>query len=498
MLFFIIVEFSEPEEPLLPHILYGSEITYLFIRYFYMMHIPLYKASALPGQKEGVTGTFVKSTNLSIGKNISEDRKKAAVEYLKFVASKETQKKYIINNFLYSAMTELYDEEDVCSIIECNVIKEASPLAVENNDIDYFADDIYIAKYRDYLLDYIYKDKPLSDAITKIDDMRKIYKFSLTTSDSSSGLITFIIFLVISVCMILSLIFIFIKKFEPRFGFLSKDSWVLTTLGSVILMSSMVTLYGKTSSVNCHIKVTLINMGFVLSICPSLHKLISNFPITNKISAWFEENKYIFILVLMLLTGGLNGILAISSYDVRQVVASERNYEKCIMNNKFGNVMYYIVQAYDILIALVSLFLIFMEWNLEETVLDVKYLATALFMDILSLVLLNILDKIKFDYSTYNVLLSVNIILFAVSNHLFTYLIRALALGSNGSYEESRKILRISNTSSSKKFSVGNASLGSNKIDHTSTSVSVTSSSKSKTSGITQKIMSIHNQTSRA
>ncbi|OUM65798.1 hypothetical protein PIROE2DRAFT_59777 [Piromyces sp. E2] len=111
-----------------------NENNVLFLKYFYSPHSPVYKGSALPGRKEGVSGSIVIPNNLAINKYIDEDRKLAAVEFLKFASLKESQKKYIISNFMFSAVTELYEDE--------------------------------------------------------------IYKFSLKTDDSSSGLIIFIIFLI--------------------------------------------------------------------------------------------------------------------------------------------------------------------------------------------------------------------------------------------------------------------------------------------------------------
>jgi len=463
-----------------------------------MLHIPLYKATALPGKKEGVSGTYVKSMNIAIGKNISEEKKEAAAEFLKFVASKDTHKKYIINNHLYSAITELYDEEEVCNVIECEVVKDALPFTIENNDEDRFGNDNYIEKFRDYLFDYIYNDKPLNEAIKKIEDMTKKYEFLLSSDDSNAGLIIFIIFIVLSACMIFSLIFLFSKKFEKRFRFLSKDLWIITVLGSLILMCSIITLYGKITTTNCHLRMALINVGFVISIYPSLLKLIINFPIRNKFSMWFEKNKYISFLIIMVITGGLNGILAITSFDVQTLIMSdERLYEKCIINNNFSSFIYYLIQIYDIFLILISLILIFMEWNLQETSLDIKYLATALFMDILSLILLIIIDKIKFDYIIYNILLSVNIFFFAVSNHLFTYLVRILPTSGNNELEDSRKFLgKVVTNTSSKKFSVINSSVTNSKIENTATISTGNSNKSSRQSGITQTIMNIHNRTS--
>ena len=117
---------------------------------------------------------------------------------------------------------------------------------------------------------------------------------------------------------------------------------------------------------------------------------------------------------------------------------------------------YYIIQFYNIFIILISLILIFMEWNIRETSFDVKYLATALFMDILSLLLFNIIDKIIFkNYILYNLLLAITILIFAVFNHLFVYFIRIIPIQEyNSKYEDSRKFLGKVSMNDSKKENI--------------------------------------------
>jgi len=469
----------------------------LFVNYNYNPHNPIYKASAIPGKKEGVSGSIIIGHNLGINKYIDEDKKKAAAEFLKFVASKEIQKKFIIKDGFVGGLTSLYDDEEVCRMINCEIIKDAYPFSFMSNDLQHFADDTYHLKYRENLFKYIYEDKPLSEVLKKIEDVTKVYTFQVKTDDSTIGLVIFISFFVFLTFMILSIIFVFIKKFEKRFDFLTKDMWMVTVLGSVVLMCSILTLYDSIENYKCQLRVALINVGFVLSISPSLHRLITNFPSNNKISEWVDKNKHIFILIIMIFTASLNGILAISTYDSKNItMPDERHYEKCIMNNKIGLIVYNIIRIYDFFLIVMSLCLIFLEWNLEVTKMDVKYLATALFMDTLSLVLIIIMESINFKgYLIYNSLLAVSIMLLAVFNHIFVYFIRILPVfGNNTNHEDSRKILgKVSNSgvTDSRKATSFNQTTSK---DHTAT-VSTTSSNDSMVIGITRKIMNYHNQT---
>jgi len=95
--------------------------------------------SAIPGWKEGITGSLTGGYNVGICKHIDEHRRKAAAEVVKFITSKEVQKKYVLQRYIYSAINSLYDDEEVCSIIECDIAKNVKPfktLDLENKNID--------------------------------------------------------------------------------------------------------------------------------------------------------------------------------------------------------------------------------------------------------------------------------------------------------------------------------------------------------------------------
>jgi len=485
----------------------------LFLRYFYNIHGPLYRGSALPGKKEGVSGTVVIPNNFAVNRYIDEDRKLAAMEFIKFAMSKESQKRYITGNFMFSAITELYDDPDVCIFLECDIVKNSYPFSFMSNDVKLFGDDNYHIKYRSYMLDYIYNDKPLGEVLKKIDDITRIHNFSWKTDDSYAGIIVLTVFLIIFLGIILSLVCLYIKKFENRFKFLSKEEWIITTAGSLVLLCSLLTLYGDVTNIKCQLRITLITFGFVLTICPSFLKMMVNFPEPNKISTWILKNKHLSIVIAMAFTLFLNAILAMFSYDPEEFVTSDgKNYKKCMMKNAFGNIIYYIIQFYDVLIIIVSLILIFIEWNLKETSMDVKLIAAALFMSTLSLIIFNIIDKVQFkNYIIYSILLAINILIFAISNHLFIYFIRVLPLFKNNSkYENSRKFLgKISTTgfSDSRKYSIPTSTYNkqsmvnstfnnnSNKtIDNFTPLSTISSTTDSKINGFTKRIMNYHNQ----
>jgi len=81
-----------------------NEVNAIFVK-FYSMKFPNFKMTILPGIKKGISGTSVVGYNIGIADAISEERKKASLEVLKFITSKDIQKKYTITGEIVSRNT---------------------------------------------------------------------------------------------------------------------------------------------------------------------------------------------------------------------------------------------------------------------------------------------------------------------------------------------------------------------------------------------------------
>ena len=81
----------------------------MFVK-FYLFSSPLiekiksnsYVVSPLPGVKEGISGSIVTGYNVGVNNYISEERKKASIEVINYMASKNFQKKYVKNDIIIS------------------------------------------------------------------------------------------------------------------------------------------------------------------------------------------------------------------------------------------------------------------------------------------------------------------------------------------------------------------------------------------------------------
>lgn len=384
------------------------------------MHNPIYEVTSLPGKDENVSGSLAGGYNLAVNRYSNIIKKKAAVEVLKFITSKEIQKKYIISNNIYSGINSLYDEEDVCTIINCEIVKSVQPFSVIDFDKKHYELDSYIEKYKNYVYDYLNKNKTISEVLKEIDDLTKVYIFSIQTNDTYAGLVIFTIYCITTLTMIILILFLYNKKFHYQFRHLSNIFWILSILGSLIILSSVLTVFGHITIWKCKLRVLLIINGFIQSFLPILYMLIINFPEENIISRWVSVNKYIFYLIFISISTIVTNIFLLpSTYEITNVSQRDgENFQKC----KPINILSYIDIFFFIIFSLVVLLLLFMEWNMIEMYYDTRFLLAAILMDFLSLIIYYTIYHIQFNnYILYNSLISIILIIFSISNYSFTY-----------------------------------------------------------------------------
>jgi len=253
-----------------------NEVNAIFVK-FYSMKFPNFKMTILPGIKKGISGTSVVGYNIGIADAISEERKKASLEVLKFITSKDIQKKYTITGEIVSGIPSLYYDNDVCDIVDCAAYKNIQPV-VRKKDTYPFDNLEYNKKYTKFVYDYLYENKTISETLKSIEDITKIYNISLDTKDSFLGLIMFIVSITVIVFIITSLLLLFIKKYSTYFQFLSKDSWFLFIIGLTLLLCTGFIRMGKVTTFKCFLYPAFALYGFSLTIFPVLHKMAVNFP----------------------------------------------------------------------------------------------------------------------------------------------------------------------------------------------------------------------------
>jgi len=465
--------------------------------------IPLitYKASTIPGVKEGISGSCICSFNLGINKYIDKENLISTIEAFKFLTSKELQKKLLKKNYTISSISSLYDDEEVCEVIDCELYKSIQYIGIPK-DVGMRYDE-YSEKLESYLYDFLYGNATAKDSLKKINDITKIYKISVDTKDSVIGLISLILISLISVIMLLSSLFLFKENYKPFFEYLSFDFWIITILGSIIILYSCYTEYGDLTVVKCHLKYLFLSLGLTLNLVPTLSKLIINFPEENKLSNWINNYSRTFLLIFIMIDIIMNGLAYVFPFDVESnLIDGGENYLYCNMKNIFGIIMIYVVVIYKISVMALMLFLLFVEWNIQKYISDVRIIISTIYIDLLTIIIYIIFVYCHIKNYIINYLIKECIIfIISISNYVFLYGFRLIFAFLN---KKNLKQLFINNIN--KKF-INNESSTNNSIlktaeicvtnqsSYSEESSNDTSKAPFKTSIFT-KIINYHNSTS--
>jgi len=380
---------------------------FIFVKFWYFPTITKYKITPLPGGKDGISGSCIGGLNIGINSYISDEKKNAAIHAIEYINSKEFQKKMIMDFRICSAISSLYDDEEVCAKVNCNFFKTLQ-LIQRPKEANY---DTYSEKFRNYIYEFLYgSEKSANKVLNKINDIKKIYYISIKTDDTYVGLLFFIICIVLSVLMLLSLFYLMNKKKMDHFKFLPKDFWILNIIGFVTILNICFFGYGKSYPLKCNFLFLTLILGFTLTQVPLLYILASNYPEINKISEWIKYHRYYFLFIFIFFDLLAFLLIFFVPYGVETKIIDEgKNFQICLMKNQIGNMIINITLFCKFLLICLTSFLIFIEWNIKETYYDIRFLVSAIYMDILLFVLFVVISNIKIDnyissFVWYNIL----------------------------------------------------------------------------------------------
>ncbi|KAL6635869.1 periplasmic binding protein-like II [Neocallimastix sp. 'constans'] len=380
-----------------------------------------YEVSLLPGNKEGVSGSSLIGYNIGINKHISFEKKKGAIEVLKFITSKEFQKKLVLNNTLISAISSIYNDEDVCKKKNCALYNNIQLISKPVNlTVDY---DEYDEKFREYISEFFQKGKSVKETLQKIIDIMKIYTITIKTDDTYVGLIIFIFITFYIVFILLSLVFLYKENFSPYFRFLPNKFWIIIIFGIVTVLCSCFTQYGTVTSIKCFLKFLFLAIGSTLVLTPILYKLIIIFPVEFKFFKWIENHKKKYFIFFFLIDIFITLIMYFISYDIEDVIIPYgQNFQICKMKNFGGNFLIFVECLCKILIISVIAVFIYTEWNISYVLYSIRCVMVTLYIDIITVILLFIINIIIIkNYIWYTVIKDLLIIIMTVVNYLLLY-----------------------------------------------------------------------------
>ena len=415
----------------------------------------LYKQTRLPGFKEGISASTIGGSNVGINKYISEERRNAALQIVKYITSYDVQKKYTIEKKVLPTIESLFFDMEVCKAIDCELGRSLQPIARPGSLTENY--DEYAFKVKNYLHEFYYGDKDASEVLNKINDITKIYHISLDSS-TKSGLIIFIVTIVIMLLIMSSFAFLFVEKHKIFFEYFNMNSWIMIFIGFILgLLDIPITQIGEIDNYKCTFNFILISFSFNLIFIPIIHQLIVNFPEKNKIMQWIEANKCLFFLIIYSLDALLNFMQFFSSFETKIVsIDGVKNFKSCTNKHIFGNVLVLLIVLEKGVIMVSLGLLIFAEWNLKSITKDVRFITATLYVNILIVILILIKNFIKINnFEYYFIYYSILTLLYVCMNYFFIYGVKLILIkiGKEKIMEEKVVLNKYAYNSSSSKIS---------------------------------------------
>jgi len=420
--------------------LYSESV--LFSNFWDFDHnVPNYYMTPLPGKTEEVNGSIIGGYLFGINSYISDEKKAASAEVIKFLTSEYVQKEIILKYFRsYSGLFKLYDDEEVCSYTDCELIKNIQGIERPSSLIDNYED--YSSKYTTLISEFLFNNKPIKEVLSEIEDITKIYYFSIKTS--TLGLIFFIVLITIFYIILFMTVLLFIPKYKKFIKFLTNDLWLIYIFGIILIIISGLTKFDEINIIKCNLNHVFLSIGLNFVLNPILYELIINFPKINKFSTWIKNNKYKFIIFIEAINIILNLLLLlISSYNIKiKVINDNKNYCICILDNKFGISITIIQIIIPVIKYLIIIVLIFFEWNMVTIYHEIRVLIVIMGMDGILFILFTIYKFIKIEnYVLYHTLYLCIILMFCFTNHTYLFAIRVLIDILTNSNSEQEKLI---------------------------------------------------------
>jgi len=379
--------------------------------------------SPLPGVNEDVSGAIIAGYNIGIDGSIPKEKLDASIIAFKFLSSKEIQRKYFLIENLVSGINSLYDDKDICERIDCEAIKKVQFINRPVSPYHQYSD--YYSRIEDFVYQYLYGDALIDDVLEKVEDLTRIYYLSINKKNENNELALSIFMLVVTASFIMggSLLLLYSKKYKIFFCYMNKDSWIISVLGLIIVISNCYTTFGLVTKEKCILYIQLLSLGYTLNLLPIIYQLIINYPEENKLFNWIKQHKYLFFTSVLLSVILILSLFFINTFTVELImIDGGKNFETCKIKNSFGIILVLLLLLYYLFYIFVILVLCYAEWGHRTIIYDIHIYVTAIYIDIFSILLLFILNFISFKHYILQFLIkNIFIILPVISNYITMY-----------------------------------------------------------------------------
>jgi len=391
-----------------------------------------YYTSTLPGRKTGINGSCLGGFNIGISKYSSKVKKKAAIEVIKFFTSQEIQKNIVIKKSkLFSGLTKLYNDTEVCSYINCEFIEKVQSIHRPSAIVDNY--DSYTNRMKKLLFEFLYGDRSAKDVLMDMDNITRIHFFS---TSSSIGF-TMMMFLILGIIInFLSLIVIVRKKYKPIFHSYSNLHWILYGIGTIFITCAALTQFQTQTNNKCQTEYSLFFIGLSLNYI-NLILILYIYLEKHNFSNMFIGHTYTTIMVITILDIIIDIVtILIPNYSTKLVLLenSEYNkiYSKCIVENTSGNIIILFQIIMKLFLLIIISLLLYIEWNIKKAYCDLRSIFSTMYINVTLLTLLITINYVHInDYIVYNSLQSLISIVFSFTNYITICLFRITFINKN-------------------------------------------------------------------
>ncbi|OUM65537.1 hypothetical protein PIROE2DRAFT_7468, partial [Piromyces sp. E2] len=398
---------------------------YIFMKYWYLPSRD-YAKTILPGYKKGISGTTIGGYNIGIGGYLNEERRKAAVTALEYITSKKVQKKFIMERGLFSGILSLYDDKDVCNVIDCKFFKSFQPIARPT----YITSDYntYSEKFRNSIYKYLYENEDLIQSIRNILNLSKFYYIKISGEWDYVGMLFFILKIMVIGVMVVSLSVLKNSDTKVNFKFMSSCLWIMVVIGCIISLCSGFIGYGEVTKFKCHMKPILLSLGYSLITIPFLCKLIINSSDHHQLSEWVKNKTVIFISIMILLNLATIGLSFALSIEVEKITDVTGEFFKICKISGFINYFIMILLfSINMITSILIIILSFIERNIMETVRDIRLITIVVIVDIILVIIFICLSNNNFNtYESCFLAYESIFFVFSLSNYSILYGYRML------------------------------------------------------------------------
>jgi len=274
--------------------------------------------------------------------------------------------------------------------------------------------------------------------------------------------------------------------------------------GCILVLSTVRVEYGELTTLKCNFKIFGISLSISLILLPLLYQLIINFPEENKISTWFENH---FILSFFLFFVGdiiIISITMISPFSVNErYIPDGKNFRVCnVIRPKFNLLIFISIIVYKSIIGTGILLLCFLEWNLTETIYDIRLIMGSIYIDMIGNIAYTLINKTNINnYKLYFFTREILYLFFCVNSFIFLYGYRIiLALIKSDSENNEETLLKRSLMLFKTKTVTTDTKITDNDIKEPSQHEIVTINNRNNKSFLVNfinKMMNYHNQTTK-